>query len=166
MKMKSTIFNLWQTASRRLLFCTLAFWILRTPVLAQSEDEEEEEVETAIKQPTRKAVQASYPTVTLKGVVTDQATESPWLAYSCRPWAIVRYTAMTEEDGTFTIKVPEFATALYVHAPELCHRSRWPSMPVTPPSIAIEMLSDKFQPMYGTEPTIRPRLRHRSPISA
>ena len=77
MKMKSTIFNLAQTASRRLLLCTLALGLFTLPALAQSEDEEEEEVETAIKQPQRKAVQANYPTVTLTGIVTDLATGKP-----------------------------------------------------------------------------------------
>ena len=72
MKMKSTIFNYWQTASQRLLFCPLAFGCCVAPALAQSEgDEDEDDVEIAIKQPTRKAAQVNYPTVTVKGVVTD-----------------------------------------------------------------------------------------------
>ena len=77
MKMKSTIINLWQTASQRLLFCALASCFCALPAVAQSEDDEEEEVETAIKQPVRKAAKENYPLVTLHGVVTDQATGKP-----------------------------------------------------------------------------------------
>ena len=151
MKMKSTIFNLWQTAGRRLLFCTLAFGFCSMPSLAQSEDDDEaEEVETAIKQPQRKAVQVSYPTVTLKGLVTDQATKKPLAGIQLQALGNIRYTAMTEEDGTFVIKVPVFATALYVFASDYMSQQ----VPIvagdSTQHLAISMLHDRFQPMYGT----------------
>ena len=151
MKMKSTIFNLWQTAGRRLLFCTLAFGFCSMPVLAQSEDDDEaEEVETAIKQPQRKAVQVSYPTVTLRGLVTDQATKKPLAGIQLQALGNIRYTAMTEEDGTFVIKVPVFATALYVFASDYMSQQ----VPIvagdSTQHLAISMLHDRFQPMYGT----------------
>ena len=149
MKMKSTIFNLAQTASRRLLLCTLALGLFTLPALAQSEDEEEEEVETAIKQPQRKAVQANYPTVTLTGIVTDQATGKPLSGIQLQALGYVRYTAMTDEDGTFTIAVPEFATALYVHAPEYASQQVAINTDDASQTIAIKMLKDKFQTMYG-----------------
>ena len=149
MKMKSTIFNLAQTASRRLLLCTLALGLFTLPALAQSEDEEEEEVETAIKQPQRKAVQANYPTVTLTGIVTDQATGKPLSGIQLQALGYVRYTAMTDEDGTFTISVPEFATALYVHAPEYASQQVAINTADASQTIAIKMLKDKFQTMYG-----------------
>ena len=150
MKMKSTIFNLWQTASRRLLFCTLAIGFCVTPALAQSEDEEEEEVETGIKQPTRKVVQANYPVVTLKGVVVDQATKKPLSGIQLQAVGNVRYTALTGEDGTFVIKVPDFTTALYVHSPEYLPLQVAVNAADTTKIVSISMLKDKFQSMYGT----------------
>ena len=151
MIMKCTIFNLWQTASRRLLFCTLAFGCSATPLLAQSEDEEEtDEVETAIKQPQRKAVTVNYPTVSLKGVVTDQATSKPLAGIQLQALGNIRYTAMTDEDGTFTIKVPTFATALYVYAPEYMSQQVAITAGDSTQFISVRMLRDKFQPMYGT----------------
>ena len=156
MKMKSTIFNLWQTAGRRLLFCTLACALSVAPVMAQTDDDEED-TETTIKQPKRKAVQANYPTVTIKGVVTDQATSKPLPGIQLQALGNIRYTAMTEEDGTFSIKVPVFATALYVFAPEYLSQQ----VPIvagdSTQQVAIGLLRDRFQKMYtnGTDYTAR-----------
>ena len=103
MKMKSTIINLWQTASQRLLFCVLASCFCALPAAAQSEDDDEEEVETAAKQPVRKAVKENYPLVTLHGVVTDQATGQSLAGIQLQALGHIRYTAMTEADGRFAI---------------------------------------------------------------
>ena len=151
MKMKSTIFNPWKTASRRLLVCALAFGFCTLPSMAQSEDgdEEEEEVETAIKQPSRKAPQANYPVVTLRGLVTDQATGKPLSGIQLQAVGNIRYTAMTDEDGTFSIRVPEFATSLYVHAPEFLPQQVAIATSDTTQQLSIRMLKDKFLPMYG-----------------
>ncbi len=150
MKMKSTIFNPWQTVSRRLLFCTLVFALGTMPMMAQSEDEEEEEEVETIKQPVRKAVKDKYPTVTIHGVVTDQATKQPLAGIQLQALGHIRYTAMTEEDGTFAIRVPEFATALYVHAPEYLSQQ----VPIvagdSTQRLSILMLREKFLPMYTT----------------
>ena len=116
MNMKRTLFHMMQTGSLRIVVCTLALGLSAT-AFAQTDDEEEEEVETSIKQPDRsKLQQAAYPTITLKGVVTDQATKQPLAGIQLRALGYDRYTAMTGEDGSFTIKVPTFTTALYVYA--------------------------------------------------
>ena len=157
MKMKSTIFNLWQTVGRRLTFCTLSFALCAAPAFAQSEDDEEEEVEMGIKQPTRKVAQVNYPVVTLRGIVTDQATGKPLSGIQLQALGYVRHTAMTEEDGTFEIRVPEFATALYVHSPEFLPQQVAIATGDSTQRLAIRMLKDKFLPMYGkgTEYTAR-----------
>ena len=151
MNMKNTIFNPWQSVSRRLLVCTLAFGFCTLPSMAQSEndDDEEEAVETGIKQPTRKATQDNYPTITLHGVVSDLATNKPLSGIQLQALGYVRYTAMTEEDGTFTIKVPAFATALYVHAPEYMAQQVSVAAGDSTQYINVRMLKDKFLPMYG-----------------
>ena len=149
--MKTTIFNHWQTAAPRLLFCTLALAFSATPVAAQSEDdEEEEEIETGIKQPQRKQALVNYPTVTVSGTVKDLATGKPLSGIQLQAVGNVRYTAMTEEDGTFAIKVPTFATSLYVHAPEYGAQQVAIVAGDSTQRLDIKMLSDKFRTMYGS----------------
>lgn len=150
MNMKSTIFFPWQNVSRRLLFCTVAFALCASPVLAQNEDDEDEETETAIKQPVRKTTQVNYPTVTLHGIVTEQGTGKPLSGIQLQALGYVRYTAMTGEDGTFSIKVPDFATSLYVHASDYMSQQVAIVAGDSTQHIAISMLKDKFLPMYGT----------------
>ncbi|MBQ8486855.1 MAG: SusC/RagA family TonB-linked outer membrane protein [Prevotella sp.] len=147
--MKSTIFNLWQTASQRLLFCVLASCFCALPAVAQSEDDDEEEVETAVKQPVRKVVKENYPLVTLHGVVTEQGTGKPLAGIQLQALGYVRYTAMTDENGKFDIRVPDFATSLYVHAPEYAPLQVAVVAGDSTQHIAIKMLKDKFLPMYG-----------------
>jgi TonB-linked SusC/RagA family outer membrane protein len=149
MNMKRTIFNMMQTSSLRIVVCALTLG-LSTAAFAQSEDEEEE-VETSIKQPDRsKMKQVNYPTITLKGKVTDQATKQPLVGIQLRALGYDRYTAMTEEDGSFVIKVPTFATALYVFAPEYLAQQVAFTAGDSTQVLQIKMLSDKFAPMYGT----------------
>ena len=147
--MKNTIFNLWQTTAQRLLFCVLASCFCVLPAVAQSEDDEEEEVETAIKQPQRKVVKDNFPTVTLHGLVTDQATGKPVSGVQLQALGYIRYTAMTDEDGTFSIRVPHFANALYVQAPEYAPLQVAVIAGDSTQMISVKMLRDKFQPMYG-----------------
>ena len=150
MNMKTTIFNLWQTASQRLLFCALASCLSALPAMAQSEDEEDEAVETSIKQPTRKAAQAKYPTVNLHGVVTDQATGKPLSGVQLQALGHIRYTAMSDEDGSFTINVPTFATSLYVHSAGYMPQQVGIIAGDSTQQVSVAMLRDKFLPMYGT----------------
>ncbi|MBO4822811.1 MAG: SusC/RagA family TonB-linked outer membrane protein [Prevotella sp.] len=135
---------------RRLLFCTVAAAIGASPAMAQNEDEETVEVETTIKQPQRKVVADKFATVNLTGVVTEMGSNQPLPGVQLQAMGFVRYTAMTEENGAFTIKVPEFATALYVKAPGYMPQ-QVAIVPGDPSQvIAIKMMKDKFQPMYGT----------------
>lgn len=157
MKMKRTIFNLWQTCGLRLAVCTLVLG-LSTVSYAQSDDDEDDEVETGIKQPDRsKMKQVNYPTVTLRGAVTDQATQLPLAGVQLRALGYDRYTAMTEEDGTFVIKVPTFTTSLYVYASGYLAQQVGIAAGDSTKYISVKMLVDKFQPMYGkgTEYTAR-----------
>ncbi len=150
MNMKRTIFNLMQDSNLRIAVCTLALG-LTTATYAQSDDTEEEEIETSIKQPDRsKLKQVNYPTMTLKGKVTDQATRKPLAGIQLRALGYDRYTAMTEEDGSFVIKVPTFATALYVFAPQYLSQQVAIIAGDSTQTVSVKMLSDKFNAMYGT----------------
>ena len=150
MNMKTTILNLWQAASQRLLFCAMAFTLCALPAAAQSEDDDEEEVETAIKQPTRKAKQVAYPTVSIHGLVTDMATGKPLSGVQVQALGHIRYTSMSEEDGTFTIKVPTFVTSLYAHSAGYMSQQIGIIAGDSTQQVAVRMMHDKYLPMYGT----------------
>ena len=151
MKMNRTIFNLWQTSGLRIAVCALAIG-LTTGAYAQSDDEEDmEQEETVIKKPKRSEVkQKVYPMMSVKGIVTDQATGTPLAGIQLRSLASDRYTAMTDEKGAFTINVPTFTTALYVHAPQYLSQQVAIKSEADGQQVVIKMLSDKFQQMYGT----------------
>ena len=124
---------------------------LPTVGYAQSENDDEEEVESGIKQPVRSKVkQDNYPTVELKGKVVDQATGNPLGGIQLRALGYERYTAMTEEDGSFVIKVPTFATSLYVFSPEYLPQQVAIVAGDASQQISVKMLSDRFSSMYGT----------------
>ena len=93
-----------------------------------------------------------YPTMEVKGTCVDAATKKPLAGIMVQALGNANYTAMTEEDGTFTIKVPTFATALYIHGPE--YLSQHVGLGNLQESIRVEMLGDVFRPMYGKSSTI------------
>ena len=158
MKKQSIIWKMTHTITV-IGYCLLVIGLFcPTTVFAQSEDDEEEEEETTIKQPSRSQLkQANYPTVTLKGMVTDQATGKSLSGIQLQALGYPRYTAMTDDDGSFAITVPVFATSLYVHAPEFLAQQVAIVAGDSTQQIAIRMLSDKFQTMYdnGTIYTAR-----------
>jgi len=152
MIMKRTIFHFWQTCGLRLAVCTITLG-LTTAVFAQTDDDDtfDEETETAIKKPKRAQMkQAIYPTKTLKGIVIDLATSKPLTGVQLKSLGYDQYTAMTDEKGLFTIKVPTFATALYVQSPEYLPQQVAVAACDSTKTITVKMLSDQFQPMYGT----------------
>jgi TonB-linked SusC/RagA family outer membrane protein len=86
---------------------------------------------------------------TLKGKVVDHASKAPLAGIQLQALGQIRYTAMTDEDGTFTIKVPEHTTALYVHSDAYMAQQVSVAAYDSTQTVAIEMLSDKFAPLYG-----------------
>ena len=152
MKMKRTIFNFMQTCGHRFAVCTLVLG-LTTVAYAQTDDEDDDEddVETGIRQPNRSQMaQVNYPLTTLKGLVIDQSTGAPLAGIQLKALGYDRFTAMTEEDGSFAIRVPVFTTALYVHAPQYLPQQVAVAGSDSTQVIRVSMLSDRFQPMYGT----------------
>lgn len=146
--MKSNIFKTLQNTSQRLFFCTLALGLFAVPTFAQSEDEDEEEVTVAKKQPKKEKL-VNYPTVTVKGVISDMATGKPLPGIQLQMLGNKRYTAMSEEDGSFRIKVPTFATSLYVYAPEYMSQQVAIVAGDTTQNVKVTMIKDVFQQMYG-----------------
>ena len=142
-----------------ILFVILSLAFSST-VMAQ---DDEEETIVARKLPVKKV--PAYPTVEVSGTCVDAATKAPLPGIMVQALGYDNYTAMTGDDGTFIIKVPTAATALYIHAPEyLSLQVAIPHHPAIVPvasptgviqSLRIEMLPDKFRSMYdkGTDVT-------------
>ena len=134
-----------------LCFSILCALCIGMPAYAQDDDAiDDEEVVKAPKRPVVKT--PTYPTMEVKGLCVDAVTKQPLAGIMIQALGHASYTAMTEEDGHFTIKVPTFATALYVHAPEFLDQHVGLGAEGT--TVQIEMLSDKFRPMYGKSTTI------------
>lgn len=119
-----------------------------TNVYAQDDGEmyaEEAQQEMPVKKtPAKPAPQ--YPMMEVRGVVTDAATRAPLAGIQLQTLNIKLYTAMTDEHGEFTIKVPTFATTLYVRAP------RYLSQQVVidgKETMKIALFQDKFADMYA-----------------
>ena len=130
-------------------YCLLAFGSLT--VYAQNDDTDEDDVPAkVIKKPVAKL--PSYPTMEIAGICVDAATKQPLAGIMVQALNDKNYTAMTGEDGHFVIKVPEFATALYIHASE--YLSQQVAIGPQGTAIYVEMLSDKFRPMYGKSNTV------------
>ena len=84
------------------------------PIVAQ-EGAETEDVAEATAAPKRKVKQAKkYPTIDVAGRVFDAATGEPLAGAQIQAYNNKNYTAMTGEDGSFVIQVPEFVTSLAV----------------------------------------------------
>ena len=102
---------------RYILFGLTMLMAFPLSLSAQDEDFDDEEQEEAV---VRKAApkQKQYDTRTVKGRVLDAATGKPI------PGAIVQasdfkgYSVLTEDDGTYELKVPQLATSLYVTSPD------------------------------------------------
>ena len=85
------------------------------PVVAQDEAVEEETV-TEVAAKVKKAPQVKqYPTIEVKGKVVDAITGEPLAGAQIQAFNNKYYTAMADENGDYTIKVPKFVTMLSVH---------------------------------------------------
>ena len=86
---------------------------------------------------------------TLKGKVIDHASKTPLAGIQLQALGNKRYTAMTGDDGMFTIKVPAHITSLYVHSDAYLSQQVGVAAYDSTQTISIEMLSDQFMPLYG-----------------
>ena len=112
---------------------------------AQDDESYDEEVVTTVKKKVVKKA-PTYPTMEVKGVCVDAVSKNPLPGVMVQALNDKNYTAMTDDNGEFVIKVPTFATALYIHAPE--YLSQHVGLGKGDAAIQVEMISDKFRPMY------------------
>jgi TonB-linked SusC/RagA family outer membrane protein len=85
-------------------------------VVAQ-DDDEEEEVE-AVQTKRTIVVKKQYETRQVKGYVFDAATRQPVSGAIVRAAEIDGYSVLTEDDGSYELKVPVFTTSVFVTAPD------------------------------------------------
>ena len=99
-------------------FC-LFFLSGMTPVMAQDFDDEEEAEEEEVQAPKKRiAVAPTYEMKELSGRIIDGATKLPVAGVKVQALNDARYTAMTDEDGKYTISVPVFVTSLFITTDE------------------------------------------------
>ena len=113
--MKTNPFNILHTALR----ASVCLLMLTPATAAVAQDEvDEEAVEQVEKKPVKKVVLPTYEMKEVTGKVYDAATKAPMPAVRVQALDNPYYTALTEDDGSYTIKVPTFVTSLYITAPE------------------------------------------------
>lgn len=128
----------------------VAFVGLAMPAFAQDDFSDDEE---QAPQPKRVVYKEKYPLMTISGKVFDEAGKKPLGGVQLKALGNARYTAMTEDDGSFKIKVPKFTTSLYVYAPEYSSQQVAISSDTTR-QVLVYMINDKFRPMYDEGTTI------------
>ena len=145
--MKRKYINDIQKHGLRLSLCAISLGLCPT-AFAQTENDGEE-VEMTIKKPTRqREVKDNFATTMLHGVVVDQVSKKPLAGIQLKVLGYDRYSAMTGADGKFTIKVPEFATTLFVHSPSFMSQQVAINAKNTEKEIKVLMMQEKFRPMY------------------
>ena len=132
--------------SLRLSICAM---MMASVTMATAQDEAQEQ---APERKPAKAVKAArqYPTVTLHGNIIDLGTKAPLSGVQIQALGNNKYTAITDENGNFAIKVPKFVTSLYVFTPEYLSQQVAINPCDTLSDIRIKMLGDKFNKMYDT----------------
>ena len=146
--MKRKYINDIQKHGLRLSLCAISLGLCPT-AFAQTENDGEE-VEMTIKKPTRqREVKDNFATTMLHGVVVDQVSKKPLAGIQLKVLGYDRYSAMTGADGKFTIKVPEFATTLFVHSPSFMSQQVAINAKDTEKEINVLMMQEKFRPMYS-----------------
>ena len=101
---------------RYILFGLSLLMAFPLTVSAQDDDTEVEEIDTSVR--TFALKQKQYETRTVKGTVVDAATGKPVAGAIVKAAEINGYSTLTDDDGSYELKVPLFATALYVSTPD------------------------------------------------
>ena len=100
---------------RYILFGFSLLMAFPASIFAQDDLEEEEE-QAPIRIMTIK--QKNYDTRVVRGCVLDAATKLPVAGAIVRAAEIDGYSVLTEDDGSYELKVPVFSTSLYVSTPD------------------------------------------------
>ena len=91
--------------------------LMAFPLTVSAQDDGDDEIQEADVR-TLAPKKKQYETRTVKGMVIDAATQQPVSGAIVRAAEIDGYSVLTEDDGTYELKVPVFATALVVTTPD------------------------------------------------
>ena len=100
---------------RYILFGITLLMAFPLSVLAQDDETEDDEV---MVKPKRTITIKKYETRTVTGKVINATTQQPLAGVMVRAAEIDGYSVLTEDDGTYSLKLPVFATAIYVSSPD------------------------------------------------
>lgn len=149
--MKNTRIDRLQRQSLRLSLCALAMCFC-TIAWAQDEFGAANDAEfSGFKAPQRKVVEEKNRLISVSGVVVDEVTKAPIAGVRVQTLGDHRYTAMTNETGQFVIKLPDFASALYVEAPRYLSQQVAIRSNDENQSVQISLLSNRFKEMYTND---------------
>ena len=95
----------------------LSMTLFAMPLCASAQDDADGEEESAPKR-TIVEKQKQYDTRTVRGRVIDAATRQVVAGAIVKADGLKGYSTLTEDDGTYELKVPVFATALYITSPD------------------------------------------------
>ena len=149
--MKNTMIDRLQRQSLRLSLCALAMCFCTT-AWAQDEFGAANDAEfSGFKAPQRKVVEEKNRLISVSGVVVDEVTKAPIAGVRVQTLGDNRYTAMTNEKGQFVIKLPDFASALYVEVPRYLSQQVAIRSNDENQSVQISLLSNRFKEMYTND---------------
>ena len=101
---------------RYILFGFTLLMAFPLSVVAQDEDTDDEDEAVQVKRTV--TVKKNYETRTVKGLVLNAATKAPVAGVIVKAAEIDGYSVLTDDDGTYELKVPVFASALHVTSPD------------------------------------------------
>ena len=121
------------------------------PAIAQDDVEYADDVQETVVKKKAPVKKPTYPTMEVKGTVIDAVTKEPLAGIQIQTLNDRNYAAMTNEKGEFTIKVPTFATSLFVRSPR--YLSQQVGIGTGDKPLRITLIADKFKTMYenGTD---------------
>lgn len=113
--------NIKQQAIRLGVFLFIATGGSMVPLAAQepvSQETLEADSAALAKRRLAKKPQKVYPMKAVSGRIIDDATGEPMAGVRIQALQLPQYSVLTEEDGTYSLEVPEFCHALVVNAPD------------------------------------------------
>lgn len=90
--------------------------LLVCPTSICAQDDAEDQAETGVRKMVAK--KKDYPTRTIKGRVVDATTGMPLAGAIVRASEMEGYSVLTDDDGTYELKVPTFTSSIYVTTPD------------------------------------------------
>ena len=149
--MKNTMIDRLQRQSLRLSLCALAMCFCSVAWAQDGAGATEDSEFTGFKAPQRKVVEEKNRLISISGIVIDEVTKAPIAGVRVQTLGDNRYTAMTNEKGSFTIKVPDFASALYVEVPRYLSQQVAIRSNEEGQIVQISLLSNRFKEMYTND---------------